>query len=284
METEFQVLKQWVRRILRSVLEGQGFPEENLSSLQLSKYNSKNISDTILALINETKLSKEEERIKEIPSPLKGLFNKVDHHNNKEHYYAILYFFLLRRFYEQEANEIMGYLSKKSTRMHPVAELQQQVIKSFDKTMKKVAKTDMLLLEKVKQLKTTVMEEMNAQLEKVLDRDQIIDEIDTTFPFRPEDISARKERIIGLAEELSLKPISYRRPPHRPRGYILDPLIILMNLYFETLGHTNYKKHGLIAQTVNYCFPPKQPLDRDKVRLRLSDQWKKKIEKIERKA
>jgi len=82
METEFQVLKQWVGRILRSVLEGQGFPDENLSSLQLSKFNSKYISDTILALINETKLSKEEERIKEIPSPLKGLFNKVDHYNN----------------------------------------------------------------------------------------------------------------------------------------------------------------------------------------------------------
>lgn len=282
METEFQVLKQWVRRILRSALKGQGFPEGDFKGLQLNKFNSKYISDTILAMINETKLSRGE-ITKEIPSPLKGLFNKVDHHNNKEYYYAILYFFLLRGLYEQEANEIRGYLSKKSPRIHPVAELQQQVIKSFDKIMKKVAKTDILIFEKVKELKATVIEQMNTQLGRVLDRDQIIDEIDSTFPFRPEDISARKEKIIGLAEELSLKPISYRRPPHRPRGYVLDPLIILMNLYFETLGYTDYKNHGLIAQTVNHCFFPKQPLDRDKVRLRLSDQWKKKISKIERK-
>ena len=283
METEFQVLNQWVRRILRSVIKGQGFPDEGFGNLQLSKYNSKYISDTVLALINETKSSKGEERIKEIPSPLKGLFNKVDHFNNKEHYYAILYFFLLRKLYEQEAKEIMGYISKKPTRMHPIAELQQQVIKSFDKTIKNVAKTDMLLLEKVKQLKTTFMEQMNARLEKVLDRDQIIDEIDAAFPFRVEDISDRKEKIIGLAEELSPKPISYRKPPHRQRDYIVDPLIILMNLYFETLGYTNYKKYGFIVQTINYCFLPKQPFDSDRVRLRLSDQWNKKVEKIERK-
>lgn len=279
METEFQVLKQWVRRILRSALEGQGFPEEDFSSLQLSKFTSKYVSDTILALINETKLSKGERPIKNIPSPLKGLFNRVDRFNKKEHYYAILYFFLLRSLYAQEAKEIMESLSKKSTKIHPIAELQLQVIKSFDKAIKKVSKTNTVLLDKVNQLRSTFMEQMNSQLEKVLDRDQIIDEIDTIFPFRPEDISTRKEKITGLAEELSAKPISYRRPPHRPREYVLDPLIILMNLYFGTLGHSDYKKHELIAQTVNHCFSPKQPLDRDKVRLRLSDQWKKKYRK-----
>jgi hypothetical protein len=284
METEFQVLRQWLSRTLKSAAKGQDFPDDIFQNFQRNKFSSKYINETILAPLDQAKPSSEEGKIQGIPSKRNGLFKMIDHHKNKEYYYAILYFFLLRRFYEQEANDIMGHLLKKFTGIHPIAELKQQVARSFNKAMKKVAKIDTQLLEKLKQLKTTFMDEFNVRLGKVLDLNQIVNEIDVTFPFRPEDISIRKEKILGLAEELSFKPVSHQRPPHRPRDATIDALIISMHYYFEGLGYTDYKKNGLIAQTINYCFFPKNPFDRDLVRLRLSDQWKKKIRKTERKA
>jgi len=131
METEFQVLKQWVRRILRSVLKGQGFPDESFSKLQRSKFNSKYICETILSRLDQAKPSSRGGKSKDISSERKRLFKEIDRCKNSEYYYAILYFYLLRRFYEQEANEIIEYLLKKSTGIHSIAELKQQVTRGY---------------------------------------------------------------------------------------------------------------------------------------------------------
>jgi len=280
METEFQLLRKWLPRINTSVKDGHGIPKEFFRQIPRRKFNRKHICETFLVPPDKIP-STEESKIENIPGKREVLFNKIDRLRNSEYYYIILYYFLLKRSYEQEADKITEYISNKTSTIQTIGLLRQQAETLFNRVMKKIAKTDMELTEKVNRLKTTFLNQFDTEVgpyvPRVLTRNDIINKIDIAFRTYSEDSSSRERELLRLAETLSSKNILPKKPPHRPKDHTTDQLIVFMYKYFGTIkGMTHYKANNLIAEAINYCFFPEDPFNRDKVRQRHSDQWIKK--------
>ena len=291
METEFQILTRWLPRINDSVKAGQGVPKELFRYVPRTKFNRNYIHKTFLALPDRENSSNDDWKKQNIPPKRKRLFNFIDDLSNSEYYYIILYYFLTKRLYDQQAERVKEYISIKAKRINQITVLRRQFETLFNTAIEHAAKTGTGLMENLNRLKTTLLHQFDAEMGPPHVRDvmlrndsvkkiDIIGKIDILFQSFPQKGGSRERELDRLAEKLFSEHILPQRSPHRPGDITAKQLIIFMHKYLLTTGISAYKANDLIAQTINYCFLPKDPLDRNKVKQRFTDQW---INKIERK-
>lgn len=290
METEFQILARWLPRINDSVRAGQGVPKELFTYVPRSKFNRNHIYKTFLALLDRENSLNDYWKKENIPPKRKRLFNFIDDLSNSEYYYIILYYFLTKRLYDREAKRVKEYISIKAKRIHQITALRRQFERLFNTAIEHAAKTGTGLMENLNRLKTTLLHQFNAEMGSPHVRDvmtrnsavkkiDIIGKIDIIFQSFSEKGGTRERELGRLGEKLFSENILPKKSPHRPGDITTKQLIIFMHKYLLTTGISAYKANDLIAQTINYCFFPKTPLDRNKVKQRFTDQWIKKIER-----
>ena len=276
METEFQILRRWLPRINESVKAGQGVPKELFRYIPRTKFNRNHIYEAFLAVSDRDNSSNDEWKKENISAKRARLFSSIDHLINSEYYYIILYYFLLKRSYEQELNRIIESISSKPSSIRCFFALRQQVERSFNKAVKKLAQIDITSMEKISQLKSTFLNQFDTELGLGLLPEltymDIFGKIAIIFQTHPEGSGFREKELLRLAKRLS-KSVLPKRPSHRPSASTINQLIVFMRKYFGTTGITPNKAHEFIAQTINYCFSPKDPFNRNHIRLRFSDQW-----------